>query len=95
MFAIAVAVGLTLELLPLILSINLSTGSLRMAKDGVIVKKLIAIPNFGSLDVLCTDKTGTLTEDRIALGHEICEKIHGCFWLNELNFRFCYLLCFI
>lgn len=67
MFALAVAVGLTPELLPLILSVNMSVGSLRMARDGVIVKKLVAIPNFGSLDVLCTDKTGTLTEDKIAL----------------------------
>lgn len=67
LFAIAVAVGLTPELLPMILSVNMSTGSVRMAKKGVIVKKLIAIPNFGSMDTLCTDKTGTLTEDRIVL----------------------------
>jgi len=67
LFAIAVAVGLTPELLPMILSVNMSTGSVRMAKKGVIVKKLVAIPDFGSMDILCTDKTGTLTEDRIAL----------------------------
>jgi Mg2+-importing ATPase len=67
MFAIAVAVGLTPELLPMILSITMSAGSVKMAEKGVIVKKLVAIPNFGSMDVLCTDKTGTLTEDRIVL----------------------------
>ncbi len=67
LFAIAVAVGLTPELLPMILSVNMSTGSMRMAKKGVIVKKLVAIPEFGSMDVLCTDKTGTLTQDKIAL----------------------------
>ncbi len=67
LFAIAIAVGLTPELLPMILSINMSSGSINMAKKGVIVKKLVAIPNFGSMDVLCTDKTGTLTEDRIVV----------------------------
>lgn len=67
MFAVAVAVGLTPELLPMILSVNMSTGSVKMAKKGVIVKKLVAIPDFGSMDILCTDKTGTLTQDRIAL----------------------------
>ena len=67
LFSIALAVGLTPELLPLIITLNLSKGSLRMAKGGVIVKELSAIQNFGSMDVLCTDKTGTLTEDHIAL----------------------------
>lgn len=67
LFAIAVAVGLTPELLPMIMSVTMSTGSVQMAKKGVIVKKLVAIPNFGSMDILCTDKTGTLTEDRIVL----------------------------
>jgi len=67
MFAIAVAVGLTPELLPMILSITMGNGSIRMAEKGVIVKKLSAIPNFGSMDILCTDKTGTLTEDKIEL----------------------------
>ena len=67
MFAIAVAVGLTPELLPMILSVTMARGSVKMAEKGVIVKKLVAIPNFGSMDVLCTDKTGTLTEDRIVL----------------------------
>ncbi|PIV90722.1 magnesium-translocating P-type ATPase [Candidatus Gracilibacteria bacterium CG17_big_fil_post_rev_8_21_14_2_50_48_13] len=67
MFAIAIAVGITPELLPMILSITMSQGSLKMAKGGVIVKKLNAIPNFGSMDVLCTDKTGTLTQDKITV----------------------------
>src|SRR3989338_329977 len=67
MFAVAIAVGVTPELLPVILSVTMARGSERMAKDGVIVKRLSAIPNFGSMDVLCTDKTGTLTEDKIHL----------------------------
>lgn len=67
MFSIAVAVGLTPELLPMIMSLTMSKGSIQMAKKGVIVKHLPAIPNFGSMEVLCTDKTGTITEDRIRL----------------------------
>lgn len=66
-FAIAVAVGLTPELLPMIMSVTMARGSINMAKKGVIVKKLSSIPDFGSMDVLCTDKTGTLTEDKIKL----------------------------
>jgi Mg2+-importing ATPase len=66
-FAIAVAVGLTPEFLPMILSVTMSRGSMAMAKKGVIVKKLTAIPTFGSMDILCTDKTGTLTQDKIQL----------------------------
>lgn len=71
LFAVALAVGLTPELLPMIITINLAKGALRMAKKGVIVKDLPAIQNFGSMDVLCTDKTGTLTEDKIHLDHVI------------------------
>lgn len=67
LFSAALAVGLTPELLPMIIAINLSKGSIIMAKHGVIVKKLSAIQNFGSMDILCTDKTGTLTEDKITL----------------------------
>ncbi len=67
LFSLALAVGLTPELLPLIITLNLTKGSLSMAKHGVIVKQLSAIQNFGSMDTLCTDKTGTLTEDRIVL----------------------------
>jgi Mg2+-importing ATPase len=61
LFSIALAVGLTPQLLPAIIGVNLSKGSQAMAKAGVIVRKLNAIENFGSMDVLCTDKTGTLT----------------------------------
>jgi len=67
LFAVAIAVGVTPELLPMIMSITMARGSRRMAKQGVIVKKLSAIPNFGSMDILCTDKTGTITEDNIRL----------------------------
>ena len=67
MFAVAIAVGLTPELLPMIMSITMAKVSLDMSKKGVIVKKLASIPNFGSMDVLCTDKTGTLTEGKIKL----------------------------
>ncbi len=66
-FAIAIAVGLTPDLLPMIMSVTMSKGALRMAKRGVIVKRLQAMPNFGSMDVICTDKTGTLTEGMIKL----------------------------
>jgi Mg2+-importing ATPase len=65
LFAVALAVGLTPELLPIILSVNLSKGALAMSKRGVIVKELASIQNFGNMDVLCTDKTGTLTENRV------------------------------
>jgi len=64
LFALALAVGLTPELLPAIISITLAHGAQQMAKRGVIVRKLNAIENFGSMDVLCTDKTGTLTEGK-------------------------------
>lgn len=67
LFAVALAVGLTPELLPMILSVNLSKGALSMSSKGVIVKRLASIQNLGSMDVLCTDKTGTLTENRISL----------------------------
>jgi len=67
LFAVALAVGLTPELLPMIISVNLSKGAIAMSKKGVIVKRLVSIQNFGSMDVLCTDKTGTLTENRIKL----------------------------
>lgn len=66
-FAIAVAVGLTPEFLPMIMTVAMSKGAVLMAKKGVIVKKLTAIPSFGSMNILCTDKTGTITEDEIKL----------------------------
>ncbi len=67
LFSIALAVGLTPQLLPAIININLARGSQEMAKHGVIVRRLESIENFGSMDILCTDKTGTLTEGVIRL----------------------------
>lgn len=67
LFSIALAVGLSPELLPAILSINLSRGAEMMARHGVLVRRLAAIENLGSMDVLCTDKTGTLTEGVVQL----------------------------
>ncbi len=66
-FAIAVAVGLTPEMLPMIVSVCLSRGAMLMSKKKVIVKRLNSIQNFGAMDILCTDKTGTLTLDRVVL----------------------------
>ncbi len=66
-FALAVAVGLTPEMLPMIVTVCLSKGALGMSRKKVIVKRLNAIQNFGAMDVLCTDKTGTLTIDRVIL----------------------------
>lgn len=67
LFAVALAVGLTPELLPMVIALNLARGSAIMSRQGVIVKRPSAIQSFGSMDVLCTDKTGTLTEDKITL----------------------------
>jgi Mg2+-importing ATPase len=67
LFAMAVAVGLTPEMLPMIVTVNLSKGALAMARKKVIVKRLNAIQNFGAMDVLCTDKTGTLTQGKVVL----------------------------
>ena len=67
LFAVAVAVGLTPEMLPMIITVNLAKGAIAMSRAKVIVKRLTAIQNFGAMDVLCTDKTGTLTQDRIIL----------------------------
>lgn len=66
-FAVAIAIGITPLLLPVILSSSLSKGAIRMSKKKTIVKKLDAIQNFGAMNILCTDKTGTLTEDKIVL----------------------------
>ncbi|HLZ86410.1 MAG TPA: HAD-IC family P-type ATPase, partial [Puia sp.] len=67
LFAIAVAVGLTPEMLPMIVTANLAKGAVNMSKRKVIVKRLNAIQNIGAMDILCTDKTGTLTIDKIVL----------------------------
>ncbi|BDR58709.1 magnesium-translocating P-type ATPase [Xylocopilactobacillus apicola] len=66
-FAIAVAVGLTPEMLPMIVTTNLAKGAMTLSKNKVIVKELPSIQNLGSMDVLCTDKTGTITENRVVL----------------------------
>ena len=71
MFAVALAVGLTPELLPMVVSVTLARGALRMAARKVIVKRPSAIQDMGSMDVLCTDKTGTLTEARIRLERHV------------------------
>ena len=67
LFSLAVAIGLTPEMLPMLVTINLSKGAIAMSKKDVIVKRLNSIQNFGAMDVLCTDKTGTLTLDKIVL----------------------------
>lgn len=67
LFSLGVAVGLTPEMLPMIVTINLSKGAIEMSKKQVIIKRLNSIQNFGAMDVLCTDKTGTLTLDKIVL----------------------------
>lgn len=91
LFALAVAVGLTPEMLPMIVSSNLAKGAIAMARRKVVVKRLNAIQNFGAMDVLCTDKTGTLTQDRIILEHHL--DVSGCndnkvlqlAWLNSFH----------
>jgi Mg2+-importing ATPase len=75
LFALAVAVGLTPEMLPMIVTVNLAKGAVAMSRAKVIVKRLNAIQNFGAMDVLCTDKTGTLTQDRIILKRHL--NLHG------------------
>jgi len=71
LFAVALAVGLTPELLPMIVSVTLSRGAVRMARKKVIVKRLAAIENFGSMDILCSDKTGTLTVGEISVARHV------------------------
>ncbi|MEV7413763.1 magnesium-translocating P-type ATPase [Streptomyces sp. NPDC089919] len=75
LFAVSVAVGLTPEMLPMVVSTNLARGAVAMARRKVVVKRLNAIQNLGAMDVLCTDKTGTLTEDRIVLDRYL--DVHG------------------
>ncbi len=91
LFAISIAVGLTPEMLPMIVTSNLAKGAIAMAKRKVVVKRLNAIQNFGAMDVLCTDKTGTLTQDHIILhdhldiegepSHEVLDYA----WLNSYH----------
>lgn len=89
LFALAVAVGLTPEMLPMIVSANLAKGAVAMARRKVVVKRLNAIQNLGSMDVLCTDKTGTLTQDRIILERHVRidgerdKRVLELAWLNS------------
>lgn len=91
LYSLAVAVGLTPEMLPMIVSSNLAKGAIAMSKHKVIVKRLNAIQNFGAMDVLCTDKTGTLTQDRIILEHYLDSngqkdsRILQLAWLNSFH----------
>lgn len=91
MFSLAVAVGLTPEMLPMIVSSNLAKGAIAMSRRKVVVKRLNAIQNFGAMDVLCTDKTGTLTQDRIILAHHLdahglsSETVLQLAWLNSYH----------
>lgn len=71
LYALAVAVGITPEMLPMIVSVNLAKGAVAMARRNVIVKQLNAIQNLGAMDVLCTDKTGTLTQGRVVLMYHV------------------------
>ena len=68
LFSVAIAVGLTPEMLPMIANANLARGAIAMSCQKTIVKRLHAIQNFGAMDVLCTDKTGTLTQDKVVGG---------------------------
>ncbi|MBF9232893.1 magnesium-translocating P-type ATPase [Microvirga alba] len=91
LFAVALAVGLTPELLPMIMTVTLSRGAVRMAARKVVVKRLAAIHDLGAMDILCTDKTGTLTEARIALvGHPGCDGVDSerVLELATVNSRF-------
>ena len=91
LFAVAVAVGLTPEMLPMIVTVNLSNGALAMARKKVIVKRLNAIQNFGAMDVLCTDKTGTITQGKIVLEKHLdahgdpSEKVLNYGYLNSYH----------
>ena len=91
LFAVSVAVGLTPEMLPMIVTANLAKGAVMMARRKSIVKRLNAIQNFGAMDILCTDKTGTLTQNRVILERHL--DIHGnedsqvlaLAWLNSFH----------
>jgi Mg2+-importing ATPase len=90
-FAISLAVGLTPEMLPMIVSANLAKGAVGMSRHKVVVKRLNAIQNFGAMDVLCTDKTGTLTLDKIILERHLDlagkenDRVLALGWLNSFH----------
>ncbi|WP_318364805.1 magnesium-translocating P-type ATPase [Enterobacter sp.] len=89
LFALSVAVGLTPEMLPMIVTSTLARGAVKLSKQKVIVKHLDAIQNFGAMDILCTDKTGTLTQDKIVLENhtdiagKVSEHVLHTAWLNS------------
>lgn len=91
LFALAIAVGLTPEMLPMIVSANLAKGAIAMSRRKVVVKRLNAIQNFGAMNILCTDKTGTLTQDRIILEQHLDingqnnDEILYLAWLNSFH----------
>lgn len=91
LFGLSVAVGLAPEMLPMIVTVNLSKGAYALSKQKVIVKKLSAIQNFGAMDVLCTDKTGTLTKDKIVLERHVningdeCNHVLELAYLNSFH----------
>lgn len=91
MFSLSVAVGLTPEMLPLVVTANLAKGAVAMSRHKVIVKRLNAIQNFGAMDVLCTDKTGTLTQDKVILERHLDvngktdDRVLGLAWLNSFH----------
>ncbi len=88
LFALSVAVGLTPEMLPMIVTSTVAKGAVFLSRKKVIVKRLDAIQNFGAMDVLCTDKTGTLTQDKIFLSHHVDvlgKKSHTVLMLAFLN----------
>ncbi|QDX94226.1 magnesium-translocating P-type ATPase [Brevibacillus laterosporus] len=85
-FGLSVAVGLTPEMLPVIVTANLAKGAISMARNKVVVKRLNAIQNFGAMDILCTDKTGTLTQDKIVLEKHL--DIYGNESKNVLEYAY-------
>jgi P-type Mg2+ transporter len=86
LFALAVAVGLTPEMLPMIVTVNLSKGAIDMSRKKVIVKRLNAIQNFGAMDTLCTDKTGTITQGKIVLEKYLDVRGHDSSRVLEYGF---------
>ncbi len=90
LFALAIAIGLTPEMLPMIVTVNLSKGAIAMTKKKVVVKRLNSIQNFGAMDILCTDKTGTITQGKVIivkhidpLGNEESEQVLNYAFLNS------------
>lgn len=86
LFAVSIAVGLTPEMLPMIVTTNLAKGALNMSKEKTVVKNISSIQNFGAMDVLCTDKTGTLTQDKVVLEYHL--NLHGKEDLRVLRHAF-------